>query len=166
MVDPIVAEIMCHDVPSVTRQDTIATVARLMADRQLPGVPVVENGTVVGIVTESDIVARQAEVTVPTVVPFLDAIFLADAGRDFDDELRHVLATTAGDLMTTPVFNIRASASLTQLATLMMEHHVNPVPVVDESLSLVGIVTRGDLVRVVATLELAADANGADSAEQ
>jgi CBS domain-containing protein len=153
VADPTVADIMRTDVPVVAPSDTVATVARVMVEAGLPGVPVVEEGEIVGIIGESDLVARQADVEVPTVVPFLDAIFVLDGGRDFDDDLRRVMAVTAGDLMTSPVYNIRASASLGQLATLMLDHRVNPVPVVDDDFALVGIVTRADLVRVVARLE-------------
>ena len=153
MADPTVADIMRADVPVVAPSDSVATVARVMVEAGLPGAPVVEDGEIVGIVGESDLVARQADVEVPTVVPFLDAIFVLDGGRHFDDELRRVMAVTAGDLMTSPVYNIRASASLGQLATLMLDHRVNPVPVVDDEYALVGIVTRADLVRVVARLE-------------
>ena len=148
-----VALLMRTDVPVVAPDDSIATVARLMAEHNLPGLPVVEAGEIVGIVTEADLVAREADVTMPTVVPFLDAIFVADAGRDFDEDLRRVLAVTAGELMSSPVYNIRASATLQQLATLMVEQRVNPVPVVDDDLRLVGIVSRADLVRVIARLE-------------
>ncbi len=155
--EPNVRELMRFDVPVVSPGDTVAVVARVMAESGLPGVPVVEGGEIVGIVTESDLIAREADVDVPSVVPFLDAIFVADGGRDFEEELRHVLGTTAGDLMTTPVFNIRASATLAQLATLMLDEGVNPVPVVDEDRSLVGIVSRADLVKVIARLEQAGE---------
>jgi len=149
-----VADLMRTDVPTVAPSDSIATVARLMAEHGVPGVPVVDRGELVGIVTEGDLVAREADVSFPTVVPWLDAIFVADAGSDFDDDLRRVLAVTAGDLMSAPVYNIRASATLEQLATLMVERRVNPVPVVaDDDLRLVGIVSRADLVRVIARLE-------------
>ena len=154
-----VADVMRTEVPTVEPSDSVATVARLMAEHNLPGLPVVADGEIVGIVTEADLVMREADVTVPTVVPFLDAIFVADAGRDFDEELRHVLAVTAGDLMSSPVYNIRASATLEQLATLMVDQRVNPVPVVDDNLNLVGIVSRADLVRVIAKLEQAAGHN-------
>lgn len=151
-----VADVMRADVPTVSPRDAIGTVARLMAEHALPGVPVVDDGgELVGIVTEGDLVAREADVSFPTVVPWLDALVVADAGSDFDEDLRRVLAVTAGELMTAPVYNIRASASLEQLATLMVERRVNPVPVVGDDLSLVGIVSRADLVRVVARLEAA-----------
>lgn len=153
---PTVAEIMRSDVPTVAPDATIGAVAQLMTETGTPGVPVVEDGVIVGIVTEADLVARQADVSVPTLVPFLDAIFVADAGSDFAEDLRHVLALTARDLMTAPVYSIRASATLEQVATLMVQQRVNPVPVVDDDLVLVGLVSRADLVRVIARLESAA----------
>ena len=150
---PTVAGIMRRQVPIVSPDASIGSVARLMAESGLPGVPVVADGAIVGIVTETDLIARQADVEAPTVVPILDALFVADGGRDFEEDLRHVLAVTAGELMTAPVYNIRASATLEQVATLMIDEHVNPVPVVDDDLNLVGIVTRADLVRLIAQLE-------------
>jgi CBS domain-containing protein len=150
---PTVAGLMRTDVPVVAPDASIGTVARIMAESGLPGVPVVADGTIVGIVTESDLITRQADVEAPTVVPILDALFVADGGRDFEDDLRHVLAVTAGELMTSPVYNIRASATLEQVATLMIDEHVNPVPVVDDDLNLVGIVARADLVQLIAQLE-------------
>jgi CBS domain-containing protein len=153
MDDPTVSEIMRTDVPVASPDDLIGTVARLMAVSGLPGVPIVENGAIVGIVTESDIISREADVEFPTPVPFLDTIFQLDAGSDFEEDLQHVLAVTARDLMTHPVINIKVSATLQQLATLITEEHVNPIPVLDDDLNLVGIVSRADLVKVIARLE-------------
>jgi CBS domain-containing protein len=159
--DPTVSEIMRTDVPIVSPDDSIATIARLMSASGLPGVPVVQDGEIVGIVTESDIIAREADVEFPTPVPFLDTIFQIDSGRDFEEELRYVLAVTARDLMTTPVINIKQSATLQQLATVIIDEKVNPLPVLDDNLNLVGIVSRADLVRVIAKLEAAG--SGADA---
>lgn len=164
MADPTVADIMRTDVPVVSPDDSIATVARLMAVSGLPGVPVVDSGQIVGIVTESDMIAREADVDIPTPVPFLDAIFTVDWGRDFKEELRHVLAVTARDLMTHPVVNIKQSATLQQLATVMVDERVNPVPVLNDNLELVGIVSRADLVRVIAKLESSDTAGGTGEA--
>jgi CBS domain-containing protein len=157
MADARVSEIMRTDVPVVSPTDSIATVARLMSVSGLPGIPVVESGEIIGIVTESDIIIREADVEFPTPLPFLDAIFDLDGGRDFDEDMRHVLAVTARDLMTSPVINIKQSATIQQLATVIADQRVNPVPVLDDDLQLVGIVSRADLVRVVARLEAGAD---------
>jgi CBS domain-containing protein len=155
VADPTVADIMRTDVPIVSPDDSIATVARLMAVSGLPGVPVVEAGEIIGIIGETDLIYREADVEVPTPLPFLDAIFLLDGGRPFEEDLRHVLAVTARDLMTSPVLNIKQTATLQQLATLIVDERVNPVPVLDDDLRLVGIVSRADLVRVIARLEAA-----------
>ena len=163
LAEPTVADIMRTDVPFVSPDDSIATVARLMAISGLPGVPVVEDGAIVGIVSESDLIMREADVEVPTPVPFLDAIFMLDGGRDFEEDMRHVLAVTARDLMTSPVFNIKQSATIGQLATLIVDEHVNPVPVVGDDLELVGIVSRADLIRIIAKLENMDTANSDDA---
>jgi CBS domain-containing protein len=153
VADTLVSDIMRAEFPRLSRTDTIGEVARALSSSDLPGLPVVDNDHVVGIVTESDLIERQADVEAPTPLPFLDAIFLVDAGRKYRDEIRRVLAHTAEEVMTHPVLNIRASATMNQLATLMVTDHVNPVPVLDHDDRLVGIVSRSDLVRYIAGLE-------------
>jgi CBS domain-containing protein len=125
----------------------------MLVDLKIAGVPVVENDNIIGIVTEADIIAREAEVDMPTPVPFLDAIFMADAGPDFDEEMRKVLAVSARDLMSSPVINIKSSATLNEVATLIIDQKVNPVPVLDDNLNYVGLVSRRDLVEVISALE-------------
>ena len=153
--DPTVDQIMTvrTNVPTVGPDDSIAVVARTLAENKIAGVPVVENGKVIGIITETDIIAREADVDVPTPVPFLDAIFMADAGPEFDEEMRKVLAVNARQIMTAPVFNIKNYATLNQTATLMIDEGIGTIPVVNDDLELVGIVTRSDIVRVIARLE-------------
>jgi CBS domain-containing protein len=151
--EPIVANIMRAETPFVTPETPVAAVAKMLVDLKIAGVPVVENDNIIGIVTEADIIAREAEVDMPTPVPFLDAIFMADAGPDFDEEMRKVLAVSARDLMSSPVINIKSSATLNEVATLIIDQKVNPVPVLDDNLNYVGLVSRRDLVEVISALE-------------
>src|SRR5215211_8926536 len=106
---------MRTDVPTLSPDDSIATVARLIADSGLPGLPIVEDGRIIGIITEADIISREADVDVPEPVGFLDAIISVDAGRDFDEDLRRVIAVTARELMTHPLTNIPHKATLEQV---------------------------------------------------
>ena len=158
-----VESIMRKKVPVVAPEDTVGTVASMMANSDVPGVLVVDDGELLGIITESDIVTRKAEVDFPETVSFLGGYFRAgrlqlpwnrethDDASDFDHEMRRVLATTARDLMTSPVINIDKDANVIDLATIMIEHNVNPVPVVTDDNKLVGIVSRKDLVKLIAT---------------
>jgi CBS domain-containing protein len=151
--EALVSDIMRTEFPRLARTDGVAAVAKALSGSGLPGLPVIDGDKIVGIVTESDVIERQADVEAPTPLPFLDAIFMIDAGRKYEDELRRVLARTAEEMMTHPVLSIRASATINQLATLMVTDHVNPVPVVDADNKLVGIVSRSDLVKILARLE-------------
>lgn len=151
--DPLVTQIMRTDVPVISPSTTIGETARILVEYKVPGVTVVENNKVIGLVTEADLIAREADVDVPTPVPFLDAIFMAHAGPNFDDEMRKVTAVNARQLMTSPVISVRSNATLTEVATLMVDRRINPVPVLDEHLNVVGLVSRSDLVRIISALE-------------
>lgn len=147
------AEIMRQGVPAITPEDSITKVLKIMVEHDVAGVAVVENNEIVGIITESDIVSRQAEPTAPLFWPIIDAVFVMDAGRSYEEEVRKVLAVNAGQLMSSPVTSIKSKANLEQIATVMQEHDVHPLPVVDENQQYIGIVSRRDLVRVIFDLE-------------
>lgn len=148
-----VRDIMRRDVPRISPNDSVGYVARVMADARLAGVPVVEDGEVIGIITEADIIQREADVDAPMPVPFLDAIFIADAGQPYEEEVRRALALNARMLMSSPVTCIRDDATLSEVATVMVDRHFKVLPVLDANNELVGIITRAELVRVIADLE-------------
>lgn len=150
-----VKDLMRREFPVATPETTIAELARMMVEQRVPGVPVIADGELVGIVTEGDLIQREASVDAPSVTVILDAVIVGDAGTPFEDDLRHVLATTAGELMTAPVISIRDDATPSELATLMTQRLVNPVPVVDQSRQIIGLATRSGLVELIAKLESA-----------
>jgi CBS domain-containing protein len=148
-----VRDVMRHEVPVASRSTSIAELARLMVEYRVPGLPVIGEGELVGIVTEADLIQREATVDMPSIVTFLDAVIVADAGTPFEEELRRVVATTAEELMTSPVISILDSATVAELATLMLQQRINPVPVVDDARQIVGLATRSGLIELIARLE-------------
>ncbi len=151
--EPTVRDVMRHEVPVASPSTPIAELARLMVEHRVPGLPVIAQGELVGIVTEADLIQREATVDMPSIVTFLDAVIVADAGTPFEEELRRVVATTAEELMTSPVISIRDSATVAELATLMLQQQINPVPVVDDARQIVGLATRSGLIELIARLE-------------
>ncbi len=141
---------MTSDVVVVRRDATVPEVARLLWTHRISGLPVVDDaGAVVGIVTELDLMVRNANLRFPTYLRVLDVMIPLGMPRDFDEEMRRALATTAGDLMTSPVVTVQPDTDLADAATLMVDKRVNPVPVLQDG-RLVGIISRSDFVRLMA----------------
>lgn len=150
-----VKDLMRREFPVAAPETTIAELARMMVEHRVPGVPIIQDGELVGIVTEADLIQREASVDAPSITAFFDAMIVADAGSPFGEDLRHVLATTAGELMSAPVISIKAEATPSELATLMLQRLINPIPVVDEARQIIGLATRSGLVELIARLETA-----------
>lgn len=154
-----VKDIMTRDVISVRPDTPVATVARLFREKAISGMPVVNPaGEVVGIITEVDLVARHARPHFPSYFQFLDGIIYLESTKRYRESMRHILATTAGELMTTPAQTVGPEMDVQDLATFMVEHRVNPVPVIDDEENLVGVVSHTDLLRMIEEAEAAEEA--------
>ncbi|HET8631751.1 MAG TPA: CBS domain-containing protein [Thermomicrobiales bacterium] len=144
-----VTEIMTPDVVTVGPDTPINEVARVMVEYDISGVPVVDDGgALVGIITEFDMIARQADYDAPISTVFFDALIVMPEPHG-EEKLRKILATRAEELMTRTVYSIREDASIEEVASLMYERKVNPVPVVSFDGTVIGIVSRSDIVRLM-----------------
>jgi CBS domain-containing protein len=139
---------MTRGVITVSPQTSLREVARTLSDSRISGVPVVdETGACIGIVSEGDLLAKQAGK--PMSRRPLDWIF--GERRDPDDARRRA-ATTAVEAMSSPAITIEVDRPLRGAAALMVDRGVNRLPVVAEG-KLVGIVSRADLVRAYLRLD-------------
>ena len=145
-----VSDIMTREVVFVTPNTQVSEVAKMLVDHNISGVPVVDNGKIVGIVTEEDLIMRDAIIDMPHFFGVFESVFyLTENRKELDEEMHKVLATEARDLMTGKVVTISQDASVQELATLMVKKEVNPVPVTGPNGEVVGIISRSDLVRLM-----------------
>jgi CBS domain-containing protein len=147
-----VSDIMTRAVMTVKRETSVNDVAKLMGAYDISGVPVVDDENhVVGIITELDLIVRNTRLEMPRFIEVLDwgRIPLERPGQA-KDRLRHMLGTQAADIMTEKVETIGPDAAVEDLAELMVKRRVNPVPVIDAEGKLIGIVSRADLVDMMA----------------
>ncbi|MFC4033237.1 CBS domain-containing protein [Streptomyces polygonati] len=138
-----VGNVMTSDVVRVREATPFKQVAALLAQHRISGVPVVDDDEkVVGVVSESDLMARQArkEGSAPR-----RRLLLGPAARRV---VAKAEALTAGRLMSTPPVTVHADDSIALSVRTMAEHRVERLPVLDEEERLVGIVTRRDVLRV------------------
>jgi CBS domain-containing protein len=146
-----VRDIMTTDVVTIRRDTSVNDIAKLMRERDIGGIPVVDDARhVVGIVTELDMIVRNTRLELPTFIQVLDlARIPLELPGQYTHRLRHMLGTHAADIMTEEVVTISPDAEVEDLAEVMVKHRFNPVPVVENEV-LVGIVSRADLIRMMA----------------
>ena len=115
-------EIMSTPVFTVSPDTPVAQIARLLCERHISGVPVVDGaGKVVGIVTEIDLIKRHARVHFPIYLPFLDSLIFLESPRRYQEDVRRALGTTAQEIMTQPVHTGAPDTDIEEIATLMVD---------------------------------------------
>jgi CBS domain-containing protein len=146
-----VRDIMTTEVVTVHSNASVNDIAKLMDERGITGIPVVDEANhVIGIVTELDMIVRNTRLEMPAFIQILDlARIPLERPGHYRDRLRHMLGTQAADIMTEQVITIGPDAEVQDLAELMVKQRFNPVPVVENGV-LVGIVSRADLIRMMA----------------
>jgi len=144
------ADIMTSPVVSVAPDTSVGEIARVLSERRISGVPVVDTeGRLLGMVTEEDLVVRAARPHFPLYIPFLEGVIFLGSTRHYEEELRRMLAVTAEQIMTRQVETVSPEASVEEVATIMSERDVNRLVVVQGG-RVVGVVTRADVVRTLA----------------
>jgi CBS domain-containing protein len=142
-------DVMTRNVVSVSPDTTVAELVNVLLTRNISGVPVIDaDGTLVGVVTEGDLV-RRAELGTERKRGGWIAFFTATATMAEDYVKSH--GTKVSDLMTPTVVAVPPDAPLSEVANLMEERHVRRVPVVEDG-KVIGIVSRANLLRAWASL--------------
>ncbi|MGH4011867.1 MAG: CBS domain-containing protein [Pseudonocardiaceae bacterium] len=127
---------MTRSVVTTTPAISVKDAAVVLAGRGVTLLPVIEADRLVGVLTEADVVRRR----IPSD-PRRGAWQGSQAGPP--------PPTTVGEVMSSPPLTVHPETDAAELASTMIERGVRSVPVVDED-RLVGIVTRRDLVRLIA----------------
>ena len=143
-----VREIMTTDVLTFRSDDNVEHAMRTMVDRDVDAAPVVdENGGLVGMLSNSDLIVQESELHFPTVLSFLGAT-IEIGQKHFEEDLRKALGSRVSDVMSPKPITITPDDTIERAATLMHEKDVSRVPVVSTGM-LVGIVSRNDVLRAI-----------------
>ncbi|MFI6620217.1 CBS domain-containing protein [Streptomyces sp. NPDC050528] len=142
-----VGSVMTTEVVRATYGTPFKEVARLLGEHRISGLPVVdEDDQVIGVVSETDLMAHQAEA--PDPYEPKKRFRFADLTRSAKRRAAKATARTAGQLMTAPPVTVHADDTIVEAARTMAKHRVERLPVLDEENRLVGIVTRRDVLQV------------------
>jgi len=146
---------MTAPVITTTPDTPIRDIASLLLEHRISGLPVVENGRVVGIVSEGDLLRRAEIGTERRRSKWLDALIDPNIQAADFSASRGVLAR---DVMTREIVSVRPEAELSEIAKLLEQHHIKRVPVIDGD-RLLGIVSRANLLRALSLYQAPAVAD-------
>jgi len=136
-----VSNVMTKDTIAIRAHADIHEAARLLSEHRISGLPVVdEEGVVLGVVTEADILSMTG----------------MKEGHTFKDILRHLLGeplperkrgNNVGEIMSSPAITTRLDTDIRDVARILDERRIKRLPVVDEKNRLIGVISRADIVR-------------------
>lgn len=142
-MDVKVTEIMTHLVVTLHASDSLKeSVSRLMRNH-IGGAPIVEDGKVIGVLSERDVIRVMWPAPLGGEEPSLLSALLGD-GTPLDLD-----AGCAGDVMSTPPITVGPECTAREAAGMMETNKVTRLPVVDSEGYLLGILCRADLVRAL-----------------
>lgn len=135
---------------TVLASDSVETVLKLLEERHISGLPVVDDsGKVIGVVSEGDLLFKESPMRMPLYLTFLGGVIYLESPDKFDQQLKKTLGTQVQDVMSAQPITITPETPLSEAANLMIERRINRLPVVDAQDQLVGIISRNDLVQAL-----------------
>ena len=144
-------DIMSTSVITVKMDTSIAEVAEIFHDNSIGGAPVVDDeGKLVGIITESDLIDQNKKLHIPTVVAIFDAVVYLESLRKFEEELRKMTGNKVKDLCSRDVVTVDVDTPVNEIASIMADSHFHTIPVL-EGTRLVGVVGKDDIVKTMAS---------------
>lgn len=142
-------DIMTKELITVSPEAEIVYATKLLLENRINGVPVTnETGKLVGILCQSDLIAQQKKLPVPSFFSFLDGIITLTSMKHFEKEVQKIAAITVAQAMTPNPVAVRPDTDIEAVAALMVDNNFHTIPVVDEG-KLVGIVGKEDILRTL-----------------
>ena len=146
-----VAEIMTTELITVSPKTSLQEAIQIIADRKISGLPVVDDeGQLVGIISETDLTWQATGVEAPPYVMFLDSVIYLQNPAKHNQEVHKALGQTVAEAMSEKPTTIKADRPVREAARIMHEKKVRRLPVVDDNDKLIGIITQGDVIRMMA----------------
>ncbi len=144
-----VRTLMTTEVITLTPETEIGKAAKVLLENRINGAPVVdEKGRLIGILCQSDLIAQQKRVPVPTLFTILDGYIPLTSTKHIEREVRKIAALTVADAMTPDPVALSPDTDLEEAAGLMVDKNFHTLPVVEKG-RVVGVLGKEDILRTI-----------------
>ncbi|KZR75251.1 CBS domain-containing protein [Prochlorococcus marinus] len=145
-----VKDVMSTPVLSVVPATSLQEAVQLLTDHHISGLPVVnDDGTLVGELTEQDLMVRESGVDAGPYVLLLDSVIYLRNPLNWDKQVHQVLGTSVNDLMRSDTHTCNEALPLPRAAAMLHDRSTQRLFVINDQRKLVGVITRGDVVRAL-----------------
>jgi len=144
-----IREIMTSDPITLSPETEIVPAAKLLLERRINGAPVVDReGRLVGILCQSDLIAQQKKIPLPSVFVLADGLLPLVSQKHVEQQLKKIAALTVSEAMTPDPVTVGPEMEVEEAATLMVDRNFHTLPVVEGG-RLVGVVGKEDILRTL-----------------
>jgi CBS domain-containing protein len=140
-----VRDIMNTNLITIEPNLTFDKILKIMKERGVGKLPVIDNGQLIGVVTRDDILVRQETAPLPPVIAFWDLLITLPENKEFKQKLKKLSGYVASDIMSTDYLVVKKSDDLAIVITQIVEQKYNYALVVEND-SIEGIITKTDLI--------------------
>ena len=144
-----VKDIMTRDVISVSPDTEIVNAAKILLEKRVNGLPVIDTfGRLVGIICQSDLVAQQKGIPVPSIFTLLESYIPLTSIKRIDKEVEKIAALTVKLAMTPNPVTVGPETDIADVAKLMVDKKYHTLPVMEGD-KVVGIVGKEDVLKTL-----------------
>jgi CBS domain-containing protein len=144
-----VKDIMTKKLITVSPDTEIVQATKLLLENRINGIPVTdETGKLVGILCQSDLIAQQKKLPIPSFFTFLDGLITLTSMKQIEKQVQKIAAITVAQAMTPNPVTVQPETDIETVAALMVDKNFHTIPVVDEG-KLVGIVGKEDILKTL-----------------
>ena len=144
-----VKDIMTRELITVSPETEITKAAKILLENHINGVPVIDAfGRLVGVLTQSDLVAQQKGIPVPSVFTLLESFIPLSSIKRIDKEMEKIAALTVKEAMTLEPVTVGPDTDIEDVAKLMVDKKYHTLPVVEGD-KVVGVVGKEDVLKTL-----------------
>lgn len=151
-MNKLAKDIMGTDVVKIDKSEGIPEILGKLCSNELKTLIVVdENDKMIGLISEGDVLFKEADLKYPSNYVFLGGIIYTNRTetKEYDNMLKKELALTAEELMSKNVVKGSADMTIHEITNLMVRNKVSRIPVEDINGSVVGIILKSHILAYI-----------------